>query len=37
MATRMQARTTTLRTCHVAMLDVPFKVTDVILGATGAH
>jgi len=37
MATRMRARMTTLRTCHVAMLDMPFKVTDVILDATGAR
>ena len=37
MATRMHARTTTLRTCHVAMLDEPFKVTDVILDAAGAR
>jgi len=37
MASRMGARTTTLRTCHVAMLDMPFKVTDVILDAAGGH
>ena len=37
MATRMHALTTTLRTCHVAMLDEPFKVTDVILDAAGAR
>ena len=37
MATRMHARTTTLRTCHVAMLDEPFKVTDVILDAAGTR
>jgi pimeloyl-ACP methyl ester carboxylesterase len=33
MAARMGAQTTTLKTCHVAMLDMPFKVADVIADA----
>jgi hypothetical protein len=29
----MGAQTTTLKTCHVVMLDMPFKVADVIADA----
>jgi pimeloyl-ACP methyl ester carboxylesterase len=34
MAATIGARTTTLNTCHLAMLDVPFQVAQVIAAAT---
>ena len=34
MAATIGARTTRLNTCHLAMLDVPFQVADVIVNAT---
>jgi len=35
MAAHIGAQSITLRTCHVAMLDLPFKVADVIADAAG--
>ena len=35
MAAHIGAHSITLRTCHVAMLDLPFKVADVIADAAG--
>jgi len=37
MAARIGAYTTALTTCHVAMLDMPFKVAEVITGAAGGQ
>jgi len=35
MAARISAHSIALKTCHVAMLDLPFKVADVIADAAG--
>jgi len=35
MAAHIGAHSIALRTCHVAMLDLPFKVADVIADAAG--
>jgi hypothetical protein len=34
LAATIGARTTTLNTCHLAMLDMPFQVANVIVNAT---
>jgi hypothetical protein len=34
MAATIGARTTRLNTCHLAMLDMPFQVAQVIAAAT---
>jgi hypothetical protein len=35
MAARISAHSIALKTCHLAMLDLPFKVADVIADAAG--
>jgi len=36
-ADRMHAQTIRLKTCHLAMLDMPFRVADVIADAAGGE
>jgi hypothetical protein len=33
----MHAQTIRLKTCHLAMLDMPFRVADVIADAAGGE
>jgi len=37
MAATIGARTISLNTCHLAMLDMPFRVADVIADAARAE